>query len=85
MNKKLRGSTLAGRLLRAGSLLCLLASSQLAVAQQVLFIRAGHFLDVANGKMLRDRVIVVSGDRIDRIGSTDSIEIPEGEIGRAHV
>jgi imidazolonepropionase-like amidohydrolase len=75
---KIGCSTMVGRLLRAGFLVCLIVSSQLAVAQQVFYIRAGHLLDVANGKILRDRMIVVSGDRIDRIGSADSINIPDG-------
>jgi imidazolonepropionase-like amidohydrolase len=74
---KLFGSTMVERLLRAGFLLCLIVASQLAAAQQVSYIKAGLFLDVASGKMLRDRTIVVSGGRIDRIGSSDSIDIPE--------
>jgi imidazolonepropionase-like amidohydrolase len=75
---KLFGSTMVERLLRAGFLLCLTVVSQPAAAQQVSYIKAGLFLDVASGKMLRDRTIVVSGGRIDRIGSSDSIDIPEG-------
>ncbi len=55
---------------------CLLVCGQFAVAQQVTYIKAGRLLDVADGRMLTDRTIVVRGDRIERTGSASSIDIP---------
>ncbi len=47
----------------------------------VVYVRAGHLLDVRSGQMLADRVIVVRGDKIERVGSAAEIAIPSG----AHV
>ncbi len=55
---------------------CLLVCGQFAVAQQVTYIKAGRLLDVADGRILTDRTIVVRGDRIERTGSASSIDIP---------
>ncbi len=55
---------------------CLLVCGQFAVAQQVTYIKAGRLLDVADGRMLTDRTIVVRGERIERTGSASSIDIP---------
>lgn len=57
---------------------CLLVCSQFAAAQQVTYIKAGRLLDVADGRMLTDRTIVVRDDRIERTGSASSIDIPAG-------
>ncbi len=56
---------------------CLLVFGQFAAAQQVTYIKAGRLLDVADGRVLTDRTIVVRGDRIVRTGSAGSIDIPE--------
>ncbi len=56
---------------------CLLVCGQFAAAQQLTYIKAGRLLDVADGRMLIDRTIVVRGDRIERLGSASSIDIPE--------
>lgn len=61
-----------------GLSICLLVYGQFAAAQHVTYIKAGRLLDVADGRMLTDRTIVVRGDKIERIGSTSSIDIPEG-------
>ncbi len=55
---------------------CLVVCGQFAAAQQVTYIKAGRLLDVADGRMLTDRTIVVRGDRIERTGSASSIDIP---------
>jgi imidazolonepropionase-like amidohydrolase len=54
-----------------------LVCGQFAAAQQLTYIKAGRLLDVADGRMLTDRTIVVRGDRIERTGSASSIDIPE--------
>ncbi len=57
-------------------LIFLIVCCQLAAAQQATYIKAGRLLDVADGRMLTDRTIVVRGDRIERTGSASSIDIP---------
>ncbi|HKS81611.1 MAG TPA: amidohydrolase family protein [Candidatus Acidoferrales bacterium] len=42
------------------------------------YIRAGKLLDVRSGKMLANQVIVIQGDKIARIGSSDEIKVPAG-------
>ena len=42
------------------------------------YIRAGHLLDVRNGKMLSNQIIVVHGEKIARVGPADQIQIPAG-------
>ncbi len=56
--------------------ICLLVCGQFAAAQQTTYIKAGRLLDVADARMLTNRIIVVRGDRIERIGSASSIDIP---------
>ena len=51
--------------------------SDVAIADPT-YIKAGRMIDVADGRVLTNRVIVVDGERIDRIGSASSIEIPAG-------
>jgi imidazolonepropionase-like amidohydrolase len=42
----------------------------------VTYIRAGQLVDVIDGSVESDRVIVVEGERIARIGDADDIRIP---------
>jgi imidazolonepropionase-like amidohydrolase len=67
---------MASRLLHPALLFCLAILSQPAAAQQTTYIKAGRLLDVADGRMLSDRVIIVRGDRIERSGSAGSIRVP---------
>jgi imidazolonepropionase-like amidohydrolase len=46
------------------------------VAAEPVYIKAGRMIDVADGRVLSDRVIVVDGERIERVGSASSISIP---------
>ena len=55
----------------------LLCAGSLAAAQTT-YIKAGRMVDVADGRVLSDRVIVINGDRIERVGSESSIAIPAG-------
>lgn len=45
------------------------------------YIRAGKLLDVHSGRVLTDMMIVVSGDKIERVAKTGEIALPSG----AHV
>ncbi len=55
---------------------CLVICGQFAAAQQITYIKAGRLLDVADGRMLTERTIIVRGDRIARTGSASLIDIP---------
>ena len=61
-------------------LLTLLLSAGTGVAMpadtQATYVRAGKLLDVRTGKILADQVIVVRGDKIDRVASASEIQIP---------
>ncbi len=42
------------------------------------YVRAGRLLDVRTGKILTDQVIVIRGDKIDRVAPSSDISIPSG-------
>ncbi len=44
------------------------------------YVRAGKLLDVRSGKMLTDQVIVIRGERIERIAGSSEVTIPSGAI-----
>jgi imidazolonepropionase-like amidohydrolase len=50
----------------------------LAADPPVTYVRAGQLLDVRTGKMLPNRVIVIRGDRIDRVVAASEVQIPAG-------
>ena len=54
----------------------LIATSIQSFAQDMTYVRAGRMVDVVDGRMRTDQVIVINGDRIERVGS--SIDIPTG-------
>jgi len=73
-----------------------LTAPQLAVAQTAassapaqIAIRAGRFIDTERGEVLRDQVILVRGERIERIGPSAKTAIPKGakviDLSRATV
>ena len=41
-------------------------------------VRAGNLLDVRSGRMLRDQVVLIRGDRIADVGPAADVRIPEG-------
>jgi imidazolonepropionase-like amidohydrolase len=43
-----------------------------------LFIRAGKLLDVHSGRVLTNMMIVIDGERIDRVAKPDEITVPAG-------
>ena len=59
-------------------ILVLTISPARAADVPVIYVRAGKMLDVRSGKMLADRVIVVRGDRIEKVGAAAEIKIPDG-------
>jgi len=44
------------------------------------YVRAGHLLDVRTGKTLADQVIVVRGEKIDRVAPASEVHLPAGAI-----
>lgn len=61
--------------------LALLPCSAHAQDAEREYIRAGKLLDVHSGRVLTDMMIVVSGDKIERVAKTGEIALPSG----AHV
>jgi imidazolonepropionase-like amidohydrolase len=65
-------------------LMCLASvawSSALSAADPTrTYVRAGKLLDVRTGKMLSNQVIVIRGDRIERVASSDDVTIPAGAV-----
>jgi len=49
-----------------------------ADAASVSVIRAGRLIDVANGRVLENQVIVVRGDRIEAVGAASAVNAPAG-------
>ena len=58
--------------------LVVLAGAVQAAEPTVSAIRAGRLVDVVNGKVLGNQVIVVRDGKIDAVSSADSISIPSG-------
>ncbi|HEX7013196.1 MAG TPA: amidohydrolase family protein [Steroidobacteraceae bacterium] len=50
----------------------------LASEPTVTAIRAGRLIDVKNDKVLTEQIILVRGDRIERVGPARSVQIPSG-------
>ncbi|MHC4590996.1 MAG: amidohydrolase family protein [Planctomycetota bacterium] len=59
------------RLVAAGCVLLLLLGASAAQAQQTIVLRADRVLDLDRGKIVRDAVVVIEGDRIKSVGSRD--------------
>jgi len=55
----------------------------------LLYVRAGRLLDVRSGQVLTDQMIVVRGERIERVGPATEIRVPAEarlvNLGRAMV
>ncbi|MGH9804971.1 MAG: amidohydrolase family protein [Candidatus Acidiferrales bacterium] len=64
------------RLLWCGLLAALLALPLAAEEAPLLYVRAGRLLDVKSGRMLTDQVIVIRGERIERVGPAAEIRVP---------
>jgi len=65
--------------LLAGLFFCgLLFSSALNAVETTTYIRAGYLVDVLSGKLLKNQVIVIKGEKILTTGAAKDIEIPSG-------
>src|ERR1700677_4966812 len=69
----------------AGTLFLGIVSTAVAVASvraaevaTVTYVRAGKLLDVRSGKILNDQVIVIRGERIERVAANSELRIPAG-------
>lgn len=64
-----------------------IAASTQVFAQDMTYVKAGHMVDVIDGRMRTDQVIVINGERIERVGA--GIQIPAGakviDLGEATV
>ncbi|MGB6845310.1 MAG: amidohydrolase family protein [Candidatus Acidiferrales bacterium] len=58
----------------SGAIPRVLAQQPTPPAEQ--FVRAGHLLEVRSGRMLADQVIVIRGERIERVASASDVKIP---------
>jgi imidazolonepropionase-like amidohydrolase len=71
------------------TLALILSAASWAGDPPVTYIRAGHLLDVRSGKMLTDQIIIIRGDKIDRVADASQIQIPAGatvtDLSRATV
>lgn len=66
---------------RFAAVLCaplLLAAHAPALAAANVAIKAGRLLDVETGKVLRDQVILIDGERISAVGAASTTAIPAG-------
>jgi imidazolonepropionase-like amidohydrolase len=68
------------RLIIFASALLLAAAGNSGQTQQSTetFVKAGKLLDVRAGKMLNDQVIVLRGERIERVAPGNQVQIPAG-------
>jgi len=48
----------------------------LAQSPQTIAIRAGHLFDSESGQMLANQVVLIRGNKIERVGSSSSIQVP---------
>jgi len=55
-----------------------LGSSVAAEDATILYVKAGKLIDARGGRELSDQVIVIKGDKIERVGPAASIVIPAG-------
>ncbi|HSC77487.1 MAG TPA: amidohydrolase family protein, partial [Candidatus Acidoferrales bacterium] len=55
-----------------------LAESQTPSAEPVIAIRAGRLLDVREGRLKENMVLIVRGERIEALGPAAGLPIPEG-------
>lgn len=49
-----------------------------AEKQRVVALRCGRLLDVKSGKLERDQIILVTGNKITAVGPAASVRVPEG-------
>jgi imidazolonepropionase-like amidohydrolase len=47
-------------------------------AKEIVLIKAGKLIDVRAGRVLNDQAILIEGDRIKQVGSSQSVQAPAG-------
>lgn len=47
-------------------------------AKEIVLIKAGKLIDVRAGRVLADQAILIEGDRIKKVGSSQSVQAPAG-------
>src|SRR5487761_966172 len=64
----------------SGVLLAILgfAPALWAQSSQIVAIRAGHLFDSVSGQMLANQVVLIQGDKIEQVGSSDNVQVPSG-------
>lgn len=68
-----------GFIKRAAVILGLMALSLSAFGgDDLLAVRAGQLIDVQQGRILKDQLILIQGDRISQVGDAGLVSIPEG-------
>ena len=60
------------------SMLLILMLFSVARAQDLTVIRAGRLLDVERGEVLRDQLIFIRGEKVERVTSASGSRIPPG-------
>jgi imidazolonepropionase-like amidohydrolase len=82
--RSLQATAWALMLVAAGRVVSLRAADQLEV-----YVKAGQLLDVRTGKTQANQVVVVRGDKIERVGAASAVSVPAGakviDLGRATV
>jgi imidazolonepropionase-like amidohydrolase len=59
-------------------MLTIAATAAYAADSPEVYVRAGRLMDVRSGKMLADQIIVIRGERIERVGPAAEIRVPQG-------
>lgn len=59
-------------------ILCVAASAQTPAAKPIIYIKAGRLFDATSDAIKTNMVIVVEGDRIQKVGSAGDIKVPAG-------
>ncbi len=62
----------------ASVLLCMLVAGISVADGDLTYIRAGQLIDVTTGKLLKDQLIVVQGDKILSVDDAASVTLPAG-------
>src|SRR6476660_1660722 len=49
-----------------------------SLPREIVLIKAGKLIDVRSGRVLNDQSILIEGDRIKQVGSSQSVQAPAG-------
>ncbi len=69
------------KIMSADSILfCVLLAANSAADESVTYIRAGQLVDVTAGRLLKDQVILVQGDKIRSVDAAASVTLPADAV-----